>query len=108
MNTTTTGERQFHSADGNWDAVFIDTDATVPTWRTEPIIGWLVFFPDDPDVAFDILPVLGGELIEPNDEWIGIYRTAELSDADVQSRLSDVCAAAFEARRRNADAGIGR
>lgn len=97
------GERQFHSVDGNWDAVFIDTDAAVPTWRTEPVVGWMVFIPDDDSVDFDVVPVLGGETVEVNDEWIGIYRTADLVDVDVQRRLLDLCESAFLLRKTTRD-----
>lgn len=86
----------FAPAVGDWVAIFPNPDAVsgMEPWTAEPIIGWAIVATDGPDrgYATEILPVLGGAFVAVSDDWIGVYRRADLQLPDVRQVLREKCA----------------
>jgi hypothetical protein len=85
----------FAPAVGDWVAIFPNPDALfgMEPWIAEPIIGWAVLATDGSDHSYatEILPVLGGAFVAVSDDWIGVYRRADLQLPDVRQALREKC-----------------
>jgi len=79
----------FHPAAGDWVAVYVNPRPNDgDPWFLEPIIGWAAM--QLADGSFEFLPIIGGETLEASDEWIGVYRRADVDRVDIRTRLREV------------------
>jgi len=86
----------FSPAAGDWVAVFVDTtpSSARPPWHVASIAGWAIVDVEDGERSpcRVIRPVIGGETIDwQEDNYIGIYRRADLNDPDVRNKLDEIC-----------------
>lgn len=81
----------FFPAIGDWVAVFPHPRAPKETdpWIVESVIGWLLLTADADGIDFAC--VTAGESISVSQDFIGVYRAADIETPHVRARLLEIC-----------------
>lgn len=92
----------YPAASTEWVVVRFNLDAPPDRdpFVAETILGWVIL--TDHDQAWVIRPIVGGESIEVDEDWIGVYTRGDLLNPSTRQKIRELCDLARAHRQREA------